>query len=148
MSFLFPNKILVLLNNMTPGFNYINNSLLEQFQRWTCKIFQNADVLISPTPLPPVRSCLHLADLPPPPPLDVDILYGWPLKNPTLNKITKKEHLHQDFIVKMVNDFLLLIIFAKKLHHRCMTVNKFVSDFSKCIFVKKIRDSSSNSRLS
>ena len=92
-------------------------------------------------PPPPLPAPLHI-------PLDADILYGWPLKNPTLNKITKKEHLHQDFIVKMVNDFLLLIIFAKKLHHRCMTVNKFVSDFSKCIFVKKIRDSSSNSRLS
>ena len=85
-SFLFPNKILVLLNNMSPGFNYINNSLLEQFQKWTCKIFQNADILISPTPLSlcPQLSAFGWPPSPPPPPplLDADILYGWPLKDP------------------------------------------------------------------
>ena len=67
----------MLLNNMSTGFNYINNFLLEQFQKWTCKIFQNADILISPGPLSLVGSYLHLAD--PPPSLDGDILYGWPL---------------------------------------------------------------------
>ena len=52
---------------MSSGFNYINNSLLEQFQKWTCKIFQNVDILISPIPLPHVCSGLHFADTPPPP---------------------------------------------------------------------------------
>ena len=67
---------MVLLNNMSRGFNYINNSLLEQFQKWACKIFQNADILISPTPLPPVRSCVHLADPPFPPLMRTSFMDG------------------------------------------------------------------------
>ena len=56
---------MVFLNNMSPGFTCINNSLLEQFQNKIFNIFQNADIPSS-SPLPPLSTtvCIWLPLLP------------------------------------------------------------------------------------